>query len=159
MSPESGLYRPNVGIVVFNARGRVWLGHRAGSRPAYSWQFPQGGVDPGEDLEDAARRELQEETGIRSVRLLGRTQDWVSYDFPADAKGSKAARGFKGQTQIWFAFRFLGQDSEVDLQAHPPPEFDRWRWAKLADAARLVVPFKRDAYRQVIKTFEPFAAR
>lgn len=150
-----GAYRPNVGVVVFNPAGRVWLGRRAGARGG--WQFPQGGVDDGEDLEHAARRELEEETGIRSVDLLARTSDCVAYDFPPDARGSKVARGFKGQRQIWFAFRFTGRDAEVKLDAHPPAEFDQWRWAKLKEAAELIAPFKREVYLHVAETFASFA--
>lgn len=151
------LYRPNVGLVVFNSEGRVWLGRRAGWAGAHSWQFPQGGVDPGEDWEAAARRELQEETGIRSVEVINRTADWVVYDFPPEAHGSKVAKGFRGQKQKWFAMRFTGQDSEVDLEAHPPAEFDRWRWAQLDEVPALVVPFKREAYEFVVNAFRPFA--
>lgn len=152
-----GAYRPNVGVVVFDARGRVWLGRRAGWRGPHNWQFPQGGVDPGEDLEDAARRELQEETGIRSVELLARTSDWVAYDFPTDAGGAKAARGYRGQRQIWFAFRFTGDEAEVNLDAHPPAEFDAWRWAELEEAVEMVVPFKREVYRHAAETFAALA--
>src|SRR5471030_47770 len=82
---DLSLHRPNVGIVLFNAGGQVWLGRRADSAGAHSWQFPQGGVDEGEDFAVAARRELAEETGVRSVRLLGQTQDWLTYEFPPDA--------------------------------------------------------------------------
>lgn len=151
-------YRPNVGIVVFDDTGRVWLGRRVGARHAASWQFPQGGVDPGEDWEDAARRELQEETGITSVTLLGRTDDWIVYDFPPEARGGKFARGFKGQRQKWFAFRFTGRDSEVNLRAHLPAEFEAWRWATLEEAPKLVIHFKRQAYETVIAGFRAFAS-
>lgn len=156
-NPDLELYRPNVGLVVFNGEGRVWLGRRAGWKGAHSWQFPQGGVDPGEDWEEAARRELYEETGIRSVTLLGRTEDWIVYDFPPEARESKVARGFRGQRQKWFAFRFTGEDAEVDLHAHPPAEFDAWRWAALDQVADLVVPFKRPAYETVVGAFRGFA--
>jgi putative (di)nucleoside polyphosphate hydrolase len=151
------LYRPNVGVVVFNGEGRVWLGKRAGWSGPHTWQFPQGGVDPGEDWEAAARRELQEETGIRSVALLGRTEDWIVYDFPAEARGAKVARGYQGQKQKWFAFRFTGEESEIDLEGHHQIEFEAWRWARLGEVSDLVVPFKRRAYETVVEAFRAFA--
>ena len=151
------LYRPNVGIVVFDASGHVWLGRRADTRTSHNWQFPQGGVDPGEDLLEAARRELQEETGITSVSLLARADGWIRYDFPPDVLELKVARGFVGQRQAWFAFRFEGTDAEIDLGVHSHPEFETWRWAGLHEALELVVPFKRDAYAKVIAAFEHLA--
>ena len=152
-------YRPNVGVVLFHRDGRVWLGRRAGTAGPYNWQFPQGGVDAGEDLEAAARRELQEETGARSATYLGRTDGWMVYDFPADLGGSKARRGFKGQKQVWFAFRFDGQDREFDLAAHHEPEFEAWRWAYLEEAPDLIVPFKRETYATVARAFAAFATQ
>ena len=146
-------YRPNVGVVVFCPRGRVWLGRRAETDGPHNWQFPQGGVDDGEDLEAAARRELYEETGLRSVELLGRTEDWVVYDFPPGWTGSKALKGWKGQKQVWFAYRFTGADDEVKLDLHQPPEFDAWRWASLQEAPQLVIPFKRATYDHVMQAF------
>ncbi|HEX8233717.1 MAG TPA: RNA pyrophosphohydrolase [Caulobacteraceae bacterium] len=157
MDRDLSLYRPNVGIVVFNRDGHVWLGRRVGAKGAHVWQFPQGGVDPGEELEPAAQRELHEETGITSVETLGRTEEWIAYDFPRGYAGSKAARGWKGQRQIWFAMRFTGEDSEVDLEHHEEVEFDAWRWADIDEAMGLVVPFKREAYAQVIAAFRPYA--
>jgi putative (di)nucleoside polyphosphate hydrolase len=152
------LYRPNVGVVVFDRLGRVWLGQRAGTTGPHNWQFPQGGVDDGEDLEAAARRELHEETGIASVELLGRTQDWLCYDFPPGWKGSKAMRGWKGQKQVWFAYRFTADDTEVNLGLHHPAEFVAWRWAKLEDAHEVVIPFKRATYDHVAQIFAPYAS-
>lgn len=151
-------HRPNVGVVLFHADGRVWLGRRAGVSTAHSWQFPQGGVDEGEDLFDAALRELEEETGVTSVALLGRTEGWIAYDFPPELAHAKAARGWKGQKQAWFALRFTGDDSEVRLDAHLPAEFDAWRWGRLDEAPALVIPFKRAAYAKVVEAFARFAA-
>ncbi len=148
-------YRRNVGMVVFNAQGQVWLGRRDGVAAPLNWQFPQGGVDAGEALEAAARRELQEETGITSVTLLHRAPAWISYDFPPEALGR--SRGFVGQAQAWFAFRFEGADSEVDLGVHSHPEFDSWRWAPLREALETVVTFKRAAYGEVIAAFRHLA--
>lgn len=159
MSENLALYRPNVGVVLFHPDGRVWLGRRAHTPEPYNWQFPQGGVDPGEDLADAARRELAEETGAHSVTHLGRTDGWLAYDFPPDHGGTKALRGWKGQKQVWFALRFDGAEDEFNLAAHPPPEFDAWRWGYLDEAPGLIVPFKRAAYDAVAGAFSPFAAR
>ena len=146
-------YRANVGIVVFNRAGLVWLGRRHGVEPPHNWQFPQGGVDKGEVMEAAARRELLEETGISSVAFLAAAEGWVFYDYPPGYGGSKAARGYLGQKQKWFAYRFEGEDSEVDLEAHHEFEFDAWKWARLHDAFETVVPFKRASYARVIEAF------
>ena len=151
------LYRPNVGVVLFSLDGRVWLGRRANTEGPFNWQFPQGGVDRGEELLHAAKRELEEETGVVSTQYLGRTDGWITYDFPEGYKGSKIAKGWRGQRQVWFALRFCGEESEINLYAHHQVEFDDWRWAQLDEAPDLVVPFKREAYRQVIEAFRPFA--
>ena len=146
-------YRPCVGIVVFDRRGKVWLGQRIGALPPYNWQFPQGGVDAGEDLTTAALRELHEETGMSSVEYLGQTAGWILYDFPPEVMASGGGRGFKGQKQVWFAYRFVGSDQEVNLDAHHPPEFEVWRWADPSEASQGVVAFKRTVYDQVLQAF------
>lgn len=151
-------HRPNVGVVLFNREGLVWLGRRVNTPGPFNWQFPQGGVDAGEDWGSAALRELREETGVVSTAPLAATDGWIAYDFPPDHGGSKQARGWRGQKQKWFALRFTGEDAEIDLTAHPPIEFDAWRWARLAEVPDLIVPFKRAAYEQVIAAFSGFAA-
>jgi putative (di)nucleoside polyphosphate hydrolase len=153
--PDLSLYRPNVGVVLFHPDGRVWYGRRANTPGSHNWQFPQGGVDDGEDHEAAARRELAEETGVVSVELMAQTEEWIAYAFPADYGGTKQARGFAGQKQKWFAFRFTGDDSEIDLEGHAEIEFDAWRWGSLHEAPDLIVPFKRKAYEQVVAAFAP----
>ena len=149
-------YRPNVGVVLFHPDGRVWLGRRFQTAPPHNWQFPQGGVDAGEDLYLAAKRELAEETGVVTTTLLGRTDGWLAYDFPPDHTGSKVAKGWKGQRQVWFALRFDGQESEIDLSGDGHPEFDAWRWGSLDEAPGLVVPFKKAIYETVARAFHVF---
>ncbi len=160
MTDDFPHHRPNVGVVLFNRDGRVWFGHRPGMPQAHGWQFPQGGVDPGEDLETAARRELFEETGVRSVELLGRTEGWMAYDFPPEVIASVThirKGGWKGQKQAWFAFRFTGNDAEVNLDAHGEIEFDAWRWEVLSATPPLTAVFKRETYERVVEAFGRFA--
>ena len=159
MTPDPlARHRPNVGVALFNAEGLVWLGRRVNTPGPYNWQFPQGGVDAGEDWESAARRELREETGVVSVEPLAATDGWLAYDFPPEHLDTRPGRNWLGQKQKWLALRFTGPESEIDLTAHPPIEFDAWRWGRLAEVPDLIVPFKRAAYEQVVAAFARFAA-
>lgn len=151
-------YRPNVGVALFRPDGRVWIGRRARTPGPRNWQLPQGGVDPGEDLQAAALRELAEETGVHSVTVLGRTDGWLTYDFPPEHARTSIGRDWKGQRQVWFALRFEGDDREINLEAHLPAEFDAWRWGQLAETPQIVAPFKQAIYRQVVDAFAVFAA-
>lgn len=153
-------YRPCVGIALFNQAGAVFLGKRAtrGVVPKYSWQMPQGGVDAGEAPLEAARRELYEETSVSTVSFLGEVDGWLHYDLPQDLAVWRGR--FRGQAQRWFAFRFEGEDGEINVTEPPDGhqvEFSRWRWADLEEAPRVVVPFKRAVYEHVVTAFAPFA--
>lgn len=152
-------YRPCVGVAVFNASGKVWAGRRitnAETPDAYRWQLPQGGIDKGEDPLPAAKRELYEETGITSVSLIAEASEWFSYDLPDELLGVALKGKYRGQTQRWFAFRFEGDEDEINI-AHPPdgshPEFDAWAWKPLADMPALIVPFKRGLYERIVEEF------
>ena len=151
-------YRPNVGVVLFNRRAEVFFGRRVGDfadfgedRGAYRWQFPQGGVDAEEDIAAAAYRELKEETGVVSARLLALTPGWLAYDFPAGYK----KKNWRGQRQKWAAMLLEASDAEIDLEADDHQEFDDWRWGELEEAPSLIVPFKRRIYEEVVLAFVP----
>jgi putative (di)nucleoside polyphosphate hydrolase len=147
-------YRPCVGVMLLNSDNRVFVAERIDTPGA--WQMPQGGIDKGETPLAAARRELEEETGTDRAELIAESRHWLSYDLPADLSGRLWRGKYRGQTQKWFAFRFLGTDEDIDLVAHHP-EFARWRWAEMQDLPRLIVPFKRRVYEQVVEEFARLA--
>lgn len=158
MSRESLPYRPCVGVAVFNAKGQVFIGRRAGlaDGETHIWQMPQGGIDDGEEPLEAAYRELYEETGIESIELLSEASDWLKYDLPA-ANTKRWTQKYRGQAQRWFAFRFIGDESEIRFDLHGKPEFEAWRWIDLKDTPDLIVPFKRAVYEEVVRYFQPIA--
>lgn len=156
-------YRPCVGIMVLNAEGLVWVGkrlennaHEEHEKSPYRWQMPQGGIDKGEDPQAASLRELYEETGISSVKLLAKTFGWLKYDLPDDLIGIGLKGKWRGQKQKWYAYRFEGNDSEI--QINPPvtgekAEFETWDWKEMRELPDLIVPFKRKLYQDVVTEF------
>jgi putative (di)nucleoside polyphosphate hydrolase len=148
-------YRPAVGVMLFNREGLVFVGKRI-DQTVEGWQMPQGGIDDGETPEDAAFRELEEETGTRNAELLRQMDEWLAYDLPPHLVGIALHGRYRGQRQKWMAMRFLGGDSEIDVKTKHP-EFEQWKWLALEALPRLIVPFKRDTYAKVIAAFRDLA--
>lgn len=159
-------YRPCVGITLFNPDGLVFIGRRRPKRAVnaaaqgYQWQMPQGGIDSGETPRAAALRELREETGISTVTFLAEAPQWLTYDLPLDLSRRWKGR-FKGQMQKWFAFRFDGDEREINIERPEgglKPEFDAWRWERIERLPELIIPFKRQVYESVVQSFGGLAA-
>ncbi len=156
-------YRPCVGIMLLNRSNLVWVGHRLNTDNDEGsgnwWQMPQGGIDEGEDPKAAALRELYEETHVRSASIIAKAPGWYYYDLPPQLIGVAWGGRWRGQRQKWFAARFEGADSEIDIRAPVghKAEFDAWRWVPMADLESLIVPFKRDVYRDIVSAFRHLA--
>ena len=152
MTPASDLpYRPCVGLMLFNAKGEVFVGKRI-DQTVEGWQMPQGGIDKGEEPRQAALRELEEETGTAKAEIIGEMDDWLTYDLPAHLIGIAFHGRYRGQRQKWFALRFQGDDSDINIFSREP-EFAEWKWLSLAELPAVIVPFKRDTYKAVIAAF------
>jgi putative (di)nucleoside polyphosphate hydrolase len=166
MRYENLPYRRCVGVLVLNRAGLAFVGRRIEGPEhvdrTHAWQMPQGGIDRGEEPWPAALRELREETNIRSVERLGEIAEWLNYDIPREIVGQAWKGRYRGQTQKWFALRFTGADSEIDVD-HPEgaqeAEFADWRWEPLANVPDLVVPFKRAVYERVVEEFAKYTAQ
>ena len=165
-APTGLPYRPCVGVALFAGDGRVWIGKRRNGGlervdADHVWQMPQGGIDKGEEPLAAARRELYEETNIRSVTLLAEAADWFAYDLPEAVVGQTWKGKYGGQTQKWFAFRFEGDEAEIDIDRPAggghKPEFSAWRWEEIERLPELIIPFKRAVYERVVREFRHLA--
>ena len=151
-------FRPNVGIILLNQRSQVFWGKRIRT---HSWQFPQGGIDRGENPEQAMFRELHEEVGLhpQHVQVLARTRDWLRYEVP-DRFIRRDARGhYKGQKQIWFLLQLVGYDWNLNLRATDHPEFDAWRWNNYWVPLDVVVEFKRGVYEMALTELARYVPR
>jgi len=149
-------YRPCAGIMLFNRKGQVFVGQRIDNYQD-AWQLPQGGINEGEEPRAAALRELEEETGTGNAKIIGEIDDWLNYDLPPDLLGKIWKGQYRGQTQKWFALRFLGNDSEINPSAVEHPEFDAWKWVNIKELPNIVVPFKQFIYQTLVNEFSRFA--
>lgn len=149
-------HRPCAGIVLINQKGFIFIGERRGLA-GDNWQMPQGGINEGEAPIDAARRELLEETGIDQIEFLAEASSWHCYSIPEERRPKYWKNRYIGQCQRWFAFRFTGQDDDVNLDLHEP-EFSLWRWAPADEVLDVVISFKRQVYETVLDEFRPFLA-
>ncbi|MFO6447489.1 RNA pyrophosphohydrolase [Erythrobacter sp. NE805] len=158
MSREDLPYRPCAGFMLVNAAGHVFVGQRIDPTAHGYWQMPQGGIDPGEDLRAAALRELHEEIGVGpdKVELIAGPSRPLRYDLPDELVGKVWKGKYRGQEQYWFLGRFLGENADIDLEAHDPPEFNAWRWVEPALLPELIIPFKRATYEEVLQEFRDF---
>jgi len=145
-------YRSGVGIVVLNKNNKVFVARRI-DNPKNFWQMPQGGVDKNEDFLTAAFRELDEETSIKSVELIKELDGLITYNLPDHLLGIIWKGKYKGQTQKWFVMRFIGEDSEININTKHP-EFLEWKWVELSEITKLVVNFKLDLYQEVQRKVE-----
>jgi len=146
-------YRKCAAVFLLNATGQVWVGERNDTPGA--WQMPQGGIDKGEDPRAAALRELEEETGTANVEFIAEAPHWLKYDLPGDLQRRAWKGKWRGQMQKWFAYRYLGRDSEIDVLGVRKPEFDRWRWVEPQEVPALIVGFKRPVYEALLQEFAP----
>lgn len=156
-------YRLGVGIVLFNKQGKVWVGNRIINNnfmnKESSWQFPQGGIDDGETAEQAAKRELYEETCIKNIKLLEQAPQILSYDFPSELQKLKICKKYCGQKQYWFAYLFTGAESEICVNKVPlgaNPEFSEWQWIGFKETINLIVDFKKPTYIQLYNIFKKY---
>jgi len=139
--------RIGVGIALLNHENKIFVGKRI-DNPANSWQMPQGGVDKNEDFLQAAKRELEEETSIRTVEVIKELNEWLTYDLPKNLLGKLWNGKYRGQKQKWFVMRFLGKPDEINVKTKNPEFFD-WKWIELSKLPIIAVHFKIDIYKKI----------
>ena len=148
MSHEGLPLRTGVGILVLNSKNQVFVGKRK-DNPFDKWQMPQGGVDPNEPLLVAMKRELEEETSIKKIEILKEFDQWLEYELPEDLVGKIWKGKYRGQKQKWFVVKFIGTDSEININTKNP-EFIEWKWVNMNLLPDMIVLFKKHVYEKVL---------
>ena len=151
-------YRRGVGAVLIDAEGKVFVARRIDT-PGEAWQLPQGGIEEGETPRQAVLRELAEEIGTDKAEIIAESADWMAYDLPGELADTVWGGRYRGQIQKWFALRFTGADEDIDLSAGERPEFTAAKWVAMEDLPRLIVPFKRALYENIVAEFRHLVAR
>ena len=148
-------YRPNVGIIIINDEKKVLLAKRLNEN---AWQFPQGGINDKESTEDAMYRELKEEVGLshNHILVIEKTKGWLRYDVPKNWIRNNSQQRYKGQKQVWFLLKFVGEDTDIFLRNTTKPEFDDWKWVSYWTPLEKVVDFKKDVYKKALSELEEY---
>mgnify|MGYP003986651981 CR=1 FL=1 len=154
---KADIYRRGVGALLLNDQNHVFVAQRIDTPGA--WQMPQGGIDEGEDPRKTVMRELLEEIGTDKAEIIAETEDWLSYDLPNELRSTIWGGKYRGQKQKWFALRFRGNNSDIDLDADDRPEFDTWKWIAMNQLTHLIVPFKRSLYESIVREFSHLAKK
>ena len=154
MSTKKLPLRIGVGAIVLNEKNQVFVGKRK-DNPVDKWQMPQGGVNEGEDLTSAMKRELNEETGIQNIKILNEIDGWFEYELPNYLLGKIWRGKFRGQKQKWFIVKFLGNDKEINLEKDKP-EFIEWKWLDIENLPNVIVDFKKKVYEKLLPKIRKF---
>ena len=154
MSQKTLPLRIGVGAIVLNNKNKIFVGKRA-DNPVDKWQMPQGGVDKGENLISAMKRELMEETSIKNIKILKKIDKWFEYELPKDLLGIIWKGKFRGQKQKWFIVRFIGNESEINLKTKHP-EFIEWKWIEIDELTKVIVDFKKHVYIELVAELKKF---
>ena len=150
-------YRRGVGMFIINSAKTVFVGKRVDGK-GNTWQMPQGGIDGEETITEAVMRETQEETGITNVEIVAESSNWYYYDLPESLISRFWEGKYRGQKQKWVLLKFLGEDTEININ-QSPPEFLKWKWTEIESLPGLVIPFKKQLYQSVIEEFTPFISK
>ena len=151
--PNSKKYRANVGAVIFNKNGSIWIGKRSDIKNSSEWQMPQGGIDKNEEPEKAVYREVYEETGIKSIKIIDKINSWIKYEIPKHIAKKKWNGEYIGQKQKWFLLYFYGNEKEININLSKKNEFESWKWDKSTNIENKVPKFRKNVYKKVFNYF------